>query len=106
MTTQGNGVSILSGTAAGNAIQTVDDAISQVSRYRSDFGAQQNRLEHAMAVDNNTVENLQLAESRIRDLDMADEIVEYAKLTMMKQFMQTILANANSNSENVFALLS
>lgn len=101
-----NDVSVLSGVEAGNAIQTVDNAISQVSRYRSDFGAQQNRLEHAMAVDDNTSENLQTAESRIRDLDMADEIVKHAKLTMLEQFMQTILVNANSQPESVSALLS
>lgn len=99
------GVSVLSATAAGNAIQTVDGAISQVSRYRSDFGAQQNRLEHAMAVDDNTAENLQAAESRIRDTDMGDEIVENAKLTIMEQAMQAMLANANRQSEGILALL-
>lgn len=98
-------VSVLSNIAAGNAIQTVDDAISQVSRYRSDFGAQQNRLEHAMAVDDNIAENLQAAESRIRDTDMADEIVGNAKLTIMEQAMQAMLANANRQPEGILALL-
>lgn len=98
-------VSVLSNTAAGTTIQTVDDAISQVNRYRSDFGAQQNRLEHAMAVDDNTAENLQAAESRIRDLDMADEMLENAKLAIMEQSMQAMLANANRQTEGVLALL-
>lgn len=98
-------VNVMSNTEAGNAIQTVDNAISQVNRYRSDFGAQQNRLEHAMAVDDNTAENLQAAESRIRDLDMADEMVENAKLAIMEQSMQAMLANANHQTEGVLALL-
>lgn len=100
-----NDVSVLSSEEAGNAIQTIDNAISQVSQYRSDFGAQQNRLEHAMSVDDNTAENLQAAESRIRDTDMADEIVENIKLTILEQYMQIILANANSQSESALALL-
>lgn len=99
------GVNVLSATAAGNAIQTVDGAISQVSRYRSDFGAQQNRLEHAMAVDDNTAENLQAAESRIRDADMADKMVTNARITIMEQSMQAMLANANRQTEGMLALL-
>lgn len=98
-------VSVLSATVAGDAIQTVDGAISQVSRYRSDFGAQQNRLEHAMAVDDNTAENLQAAESRIRDADMADEMVTNARITIMEQSMQAMLTNANRQTEGMLALL-
>lgn len=98
-------VSVLSNTEASNAIQNVDDAISQVSRYRSDFGAQQNRLEHAMAVDDNTAENLQAAESRIRDVDMADEMVTNARITIMEQSMQAMMANANRQTEGMLGLL-
>lgn len=98
-------VSVLSNTEAGNAIQTVDDAIARVSGYRSDFGAQQNRLEHAMAVDDNTAENLQAAESRIRDTNMADEAVKNARITIMEQSMQAMLANANRQTEGMLALL-
>lgn len=99
------GVSVLSNKEAGNAIQTVDGAIAQVSRYRSDFGAQQNRLEHAMAVDDNTAENLQVAESRIRDTDMAKEAVNNARNTILGQSIQAMLANANRQTEGMLALL-
>ena len=65
----------------GDAITTIDSAIELISRSRSDLGALQNRLEHTIANADNTSENLQSAESRIRDVDMADEMVKYSKST-------------------------
>jgi len=60
-------------------IDLIPNAIETVSRYRIQFGAQQNRLEHGMAIDENIAENTQAAEGRIRDLDMADEMVVHSK---------------------------
>ena len=86
-------------------IETVDTAIKTVSDQRSDLGALQNRLEHTIANADNTSENLQAAESRIRDVDMADEMVKYSKSSILQQAGQSMLAQANQSTQGVLSLL-
>ena len=62
-------------------------------------------IQHNMAVDDNTAEHLQAAESRIRDTDMADEMLANVRITIMEQSMQAMLANANRQTEGMLALL-
>ena len=90
---------------AASAITALDQAISQVSAQRSSLGALQNRLEHTIANADNTSENLQAAESRIRDVDMAKEMVKYSKDTILQQAAQSMLAQANQSSQGVLSLL-
>lgn len=90
---------------ASTSISRLDTAIHQVSAYRSHFGAYQNRLEHAMAVDDNTAENTQHAESRIRDMDMAEAMVEYSKYSILEQAGQAVLSQANQMTSGVIQLL-
>jgi flagellin len=92
------------GTATG-FITTVDTAIEKVSTQRSNLGAIQNRLEHTIANADNTSENLQAAESRIRDVDMADEMVKYSKSSILQQAGQSMLAQANQSTQGVLSLL-
>ena len=92
-------------TNASTSISRLDSAISKVSSYRSSFGSQQNRLEQGKLVDDNTAENTQNAESRIRDTDMAAEIVEHSKNSILEQAGQAILAQANQNTQNILSLL-
>ena len=80
-------------------------AISQVSTMRSDLGALQNRLEHTVANLDNVAENTQTAESRIRDTDMAEEMVEYSKNNILAQAGQSMLAQANQSTQGVLSLL-
>lgn len=98
-------ISVMSNTQAGEAILTIDQAMSKISEYRSGFGVEQNRLEHTMAVNDNTSENLQTAESKIRDEDMADAMVEHSKHNIFAEIGRTILAQANQSSQGVLALL-
>lgn len=91
-----------------SATKTIDDvakALEIVSEQRSKFGAYQNRLECAKAIDDNTAENTTAAESRIRDARMADEMVRYSKENILKQAGQTMLAQANQSNEEVLRLL-
>lgn len=90
---------------ANTSISRLDNAINQVSAYRSQFGAQQNRLEYAKSVDDNTAENTQYAESRIRDADMAEEMVKYAKHNILEQAGQSMLTHANQSTQGILALL-
>jgi flagellin len=91
---------------ASASISRLDSAISKVSTYRSSFGAQQNRLTHAEAVDDTTAENTQAAESRIRDADMAAEMVNYSMHSIVEQAGQAMLTQANQNPQGILALLS
>ena len=84
-------LNVASYSAATSAIATVDTAITTVSTQRSALGAIQNRLEHTIANADNTSENLQAAESRIRDVDMADEMVKYSKNNILQQAAQSML---------------
>ena len=89
----------------GEAITAINNAITAVSSSRSDLGAIQNRLEHTIANADNTSENLQAAESRIRDVDMADEMVKYSKSSILQQAGQSMLAQANQSTQGVLSLL-
>lgn len=90
---------------ATGAISTVNAAIQKVSTERSALGALQNRLEHSIANADNTAENLQSAESRIRDVDMAKEMVKYSKDGILQQAAQSMLAQANQSTQGVLSLL-
>lgn len=96
---------IKSHATATAAIKTVNDAIEKVSEQRSKLGAIQNRLQHAMANSDNTAENLQAAESRIRDVDMAAEMVKYSKDSILQQAGQSMLAQANQATQGIVSLL-
>ncbi|MBQ8013548.1 MAG: flagellin, partial [Treponema sp.] len=99
------GTSISSPDLANMAIATVDEALKNVSKQRADLGAYQNRFEMAANGVNVAAENLQAAESRIRDTDMASEMVQYTKNQILTQSGTAMLAQANSQSQNVLALL-
>ena len=90
---------------AGAAMKSVQSAITLVSTQRSTLGALQNRLEHTVANLDNISENTQAAESRIRDTDMAKEMVEYSKNNILAQAGQSMLAQANQATQGVLALL-
>lgn len=87
------------------AIQTIEDAINQVSGTRADLGALQNRLEHTVNNLGVTSENLTSAESRIRDVDMAKEMMEMTKNNVLTQAAQSMLAQANTQPQSVLKLL-
>lgn len=86
-------------------ISTVNAALTKVSTQRSALGAIQNRLEHTIANADNTAENLQAAESRIRDVDMAKQMVTYSKDSILQQAAQSMLAQANQATQGVLSLL-
>ena len=92
-------------SAAGTAMKTIQDAIKTVSETRSKLGAIQNRLEHTINNLNTTSENTQAAESRIRDTDMAEEMVSYSKNNILMQAGQSMLAQANQQNQGVLSLL-
>lgn len=87
------------------AIDAIADAITTVSSQRSALGAVQNRLEHTINNLDNVVENTTSAESRIRDTDMAEEMVTYSKNNILAQAGQSMLAQANSSNQGVLTLL-
>ena len=87
------------------AIDIIGKAISEVSSQRSALGATQNRLEHTIANLDNVVENTTSAESRIRDTDMAEEMVAYSKNSILQQAGQSMLAQANQANQGVLSLL-
>ena len=86
-------------------IADIDAAIEEVSAQRSDFGAVQNRLEHRMNNLGSYQENLVSAESRIRDVDMAAEMVNFSKQNILQQAGQSMLAQANQAPQGVLSLL-
>lgn len=90
---------------ANATLNAVQNAINKVSSQRSALGAIQNRLEHTIANLDNVAENTQAAESRIRDLDMASEMVEYSKNNILAQAGQSMLAQANQSTQGVLSLL-
>jgi len=92
-------------TSAGSAITTIDEAITKVSAERSKLGAYQNRLEHTIANLGTAAENLTAAESRIRDVDMAKEIMEFTKNNIISQAAAAMLAQANAQPQLVLQLL-
>jgi flagellin len=98
-------LSVSTFTKAGAYMQAVQDAIKAVSEQRSAMGAIQNRLEHTIANLDTTSENTQSAESRIRDTDMASEMVTYSKNNILAQAGQSMLAQANQSTQGVLSLL-
>ncbi|WP_026497332.1 flagellin N-terminal helical domain-containing protein [Butyrivibrio sp. WCD3002] len=93
------------GISATYAIDAIEDALKVVSEQRSELGAIQNRLEHTIKNLDNVVENTTAAESRIRDTDMADEMVTYSKNNILAQAGQSMLAQANQSTQGVMSLL-
>ena len=93
------------GVSATYAVDAIADALQKVSDQRSSLGAVQNRLEHTIANLDNVVENTTSAESRIRDVDMAEEMVEYSKNNILAQAGQSMLAQANQATQGVLSLL-
>ena len=87
------------------AIDRIAEAVQKVSSQRSTLGAVQNRLEHTIANLDNVVENTTSAESRIRDTDMAQEMVNYSKNNILAQAGQSMLAQANQSNQGVLSLL-
>ena len=102
---KGLNVTDATGTAATYAVDAISDAIAKVSSQRSALGAVQNRLEHTIDNLDNIVENTTTAESRIRDTDMAEEMVEYSKNNILAQAGQSMLAQANQSNQGVLTLL-
>ena len=99
------GIGVGSAEDAQEAIKSLDGAISQISSQRADLGAAQNRLEHTIASTDNTAENLQAAESRIRDVDMAKEMMNLTKLNVLQQASQAMLSQANQAPQQVMSIL-
>ena len=91
--------------SANRAIGTLDEALKSINKQRADLGAYQNRLEHAYNGLNVGAENLQAAESRIRDTDMASEMVSFTTNQILQQAGTSMLAQANQSSQNVLSLL-
>ena len=98
-------ISISDPEAANVAIGTIDEALKTVSRQRADLGAYQNRFEMASNGIAIAAENMQAAESTIRDTDMASEIVEFTRNQILEQSGAAMLAQANTQSQNVLSLL-
>ena len=98
-------VEVSTNAKAGVAMQSIQDAIESVSKQRSKLGAIQNRLEHTINNLDTNAENTQAAESRIRDTDMADEMVQYSKNNILSQAGQSMLTQANQQTQGVLSLL-
>lgn len=106
---------LISDVAVGSVVDTstkadaltgsIEDAIKQISGQRSKLGAAQNRLEHTIKNLDNTAENIQSAESRIRDVDMAEEMVEFTKNNVLQQAATSMLSQANQAPQTVLKLL-
>ncbi len=90
---------------ANRAIGTIDEALKKINKQRADLGGYQNRLDHAVKGIDIAAENLQAAESRIRDTDMAAQMVEFTKNQVLTQAGTAMLAQANTQSQNVLTLL-
>lgn len=102
---ESNIISVNSPDDASQTLATIDEALKNVNKQRADLGAYQNRMEMAQKGINVAAENTQAAESRIRDTDMAKEVVEYTKDQILQSAATAMLAQANSQSQNVLALL-
>ena len=100
-----DGVNVMSHDRAGRAITLIDNAIDKVSTQRAKLGAYQNRLEYTASSLTTASENLTSAESRIRDADMAKEMMEFTKLNIMLQAGNSMLAQANQQPQNVLSLI-
>ena len=100
-----NAIKVSSNAVAGQSMSLIQKAINRVSEERSKLGAIQNRLEHTINNLDTTSENTSAAESRIRDTDMAPEMVEYSKTNILAQAGQSMLSQANQQTQGVLSLL-
>ena len=100
-----SGLTVSANSTAGTSMSKIQAAIDKVSKQRSNLGALQNRLEHTINNLDTTSENTSAAESRIRDTDMADEMVQYSKNNILAQAGQSMLAQANQQTQGVLSLL-
>ena len=98
-------LSLITPEEANRAIGVIDEALKKINKQRADLGAYQNRLELTVKGLNIGAENLQASESRIRDTDMASQMVEFTKNSVLQQAGTAMLAQANSQSQNVLSLL-
>ena len=98
-------MSISAPDLANRAIGTIDEALKKINKQRADLGGYQNRMEYAVRGLNVSAENLQASESRIRDTDMAAQMVEFTKNQVLTQAGTAMLAQANSQSQTVLSLL-
>lgn len=101
----GKSLSVLSAEDANKAITAFDAALNDVSSQRANLGAVQNRLEYTISNLDNTAENLTSAESTLRDVDMAKEMMEYSKNNILNQAAQAMISQANQQPQNVLQLL-
>ena len=102
---ESNIISVASPDEANITLATIDEALKSVNKQRADLGAYTNRMEIAQKGINIAAENMQAAESRIRDADMAETVVEYTKNQVLQQASIAMMAQANSQSSSVLALL-
>ena len=93
------------GSIIGNQLSTIDKAITAVSTARSNLGAISNRLDHTIANADNMAENLQSSESKIRDVNIASEMVSYSSMSILQQAGQSMLSHANQATQGVLSLL-
>ncbi len=101
----GTKISLAAPSDAHRAIGTIDNALVKINKQRADLGAYQNRMEYAVKGLDISAENLQASESRIRDTDMASQMVEFTKNSVLQQAGTAMLAQANTQSQNVLSLL-
>ena len=102
---KGRGLSVETAQSANEAIEAFDAALNTVSSQRANLGAVQNRLEYTISNLDNTAENLTSAESTLRDVDMAKEMMEYSKNNILNQAAQAMISQANQQPQNVLQLL-
>ena len=102
---EGKGLSVETAQSANEAITAFDAALNAVSSQRANLGAVQNRLEYTISNLDNTAENLTSAESTLRDVDMAKEMMEYSKNNILNQAAQAMISQANQQPQNVLQLL-
>lgn len=100
-----NGANVSTSDKASGTIETVNKAIEKVSTQRANLGAVQNRLEYTISNLDNTAENLTSAESTLRDVDMAKEMMEFSKNNILNQAAQAMISQANQQPQNVLQLL-
>ena len=98
-------ISLATPEDANRAIGTIDEGLKKINKQRADLGAYQNRMEYAVKGLDISSENLQASESRIRDADMASQMVEFTKNSVLQQAGTAMLAQANTMSQNVLSLL-
>lgn len=99
-------IPVMDAYSATQSISILDHAQEIIASYRSHEGAMYNRLKHSYDIDVLTAENLQSSESRIRDADLADEMVQFSSINIIQQAAQSLLAQANSSPEGILALIS